>query len=451
MKYNAINIISERIILPISDVITKQSISNSLKFLMKSQWWSKSDLEEYQNEKLRHLIKHAYLNVPYYNELFKKKKLAPEDIQTTCDLRKLPILTKETIRENFINKKIIAKNIPKNTILFCHSSGSTAEPLKYYSTKEAWGFNLACAIRAWYWMGYRLGDKYVKISQHERTSFKKIQDLFNRSQYLSAQELNEKYFNRIVNKINTYKPKIVRGYVDQMLFLANFVHENNLNFNKPLAIATTGSTLHKSRRKIIESYLNCKVYDSYRCEGGANVSECENHGSYHSSMEYAITEIMSNNIEVKSGEQGRLITTDLVNYAVPFIRYDTQDIVTKAKEKCTCGRELLSIKKINGRDSDILITPSGKYLIYAPFDAWFPKLNTVKQFQIVQKKIDHIIIKLVVNKNYNKNEQNMIYNYWSNFIGNDVNLEIQVVDDIPLTKSGKRRYLIRDKNINLPF
>ncbi len=451
MKKRPINIINEQIILPLSDIITKQEVSSSLKFLMKSQWWSESNLKAYQDEKLRQLIKHSYTNVPYYNELFKSLKLTPADFKTSEDLLKLPILTKETIRENFANKKIIATNIPRSSIIPSHSSGSTAEPLKYYNTKEAWGFNLACAIRAWYWMGYTLGDKYVKISQHKRASFKKTQDFFNRCKYLSAEQLNEEYFNNIVNVINSYKPKIVRGYVDQILFLANFVHEHNLKFERPFNIATTGSTLHQSRRKIIETYLDCKIYDSYRCEGGANVSECEDHGSYHSSMEYAITEIMANNIEVHPGEQGRLVTTDLINYAVPFIRYDTQDLVTKAKTKCKCGRELLSIEKIHGRDSDILITPSGKFLIYAPFDAWFPKLDTVRQFQIIQDRIDHIIIRLSVNDNFNNAEEDKILKYWQDFIGNDTNVEIQVVDDIPLTSSGKRRYLIRDKSIILPF
>ncbi|MCK4664905.1 MAG: phenylacetate--CoA ligase family protein [Bacteroidales bacterium] len=451
MKTKVQNLISEKIILPLSDLATHQSISKTLNFLMKSQWWSESDLKEYQNEKLRQLIKHAYDNIPYYNDIFKERGLTPKDIQTSDDLIKLPILTKDNIRTNIRNKKIIAKNISKKHIIHQSSSGSTGEPLQYYNTNYALGFNLACAIRAWYWMGYRLGDKYVKISQYDRPIHKKIQDLMNRSKYLPAKELNNKYFNKIVNEMNKYQPKIIRGYPDQMLFLANYVKENNLNIYIPKAIATTGSTLRKSTRESIETYLKSNVYDSYRCEGGANVTQCENRHSYHSSMEYAITEIMYNGKEVEKGERGRLITTDLVNYAVPFIRYDTQDIVTKSNEKCSCGRNLLAIKKIDGRDSDFLITPSGKFLIDVQFDGWFPEIESIEQFQITQVSIDHIIMKFVVNEKYNKREQDRIYNYWQKYIGYDVKLEIQVVDNIQFTKSGKRRYIIRDKSITLPF
>lgn len=99
-----LNLFSEQIILPLSDKFLGFSIYTHLKFLNKSQWWPESDLKEFQNEKLRALIKHAYENVPYYNDLFKEKEITTEDIKTIDDLVKLPILTKETIRKNFKNE-----------------------------------------------------------------------------------------------------------------------------------------------------------------------------------------------------------------------------------------------------------------------------------------------------------------------------------------------------------
>jgi phenylacetate-CoA ligase len=166
-------------------------------------------------------------------------------------------------------------------------------------------------------------------------------------------------------------------------------------------------------------------------------------------MEYAITEIISNGHEVNSGEKGRVITTDLINYAVPFIRYDTQDYVTKSKEKCSCGRNLLPIEKIDGRDSDILITPKGKYLIVHNFTGYFEWIDSVEQFQIRQDKIDEFDIILIVNSKYTHEIERKIFKYWEEYINENVKIEINVVDDIPLTKSGKRRFLIRNKDIKL--
>jgi phenylacetate-CoA ligase len=234
-----------------------------------------------------------------------------------------------------------------------------------------------------------------------------------------------------------------------MLFLTNYLIKNNLDVHSPKAVATTGNILFKENREKIEDVFNCKIYDSYSCEGGANVSECNTHECYHSSMEYAITEILEDGKEVNTGERGRVITTDLQNYAVPFIRYDTQDYVIKSKKSCSCGRNLLSIDKIEGRDSDILITPSGKYIIVHNFTGYFEWIKSVEQFQVRQNDINQFEILLKVNKCYNKQEEKNIYDYWKNYIGDKVSIQIKIVPELPLTKSGKRRFLIRDKKIKL--
>lgn len=448
MSFN--NFFNEKIILPFSDTLLGNSIYSDLKFLMKSQWWSVDELREYQNEKLRALIKHAYENVPYYNELFHSLNLTPDDIQTSNDLYKLPILTKEIIRENIKNKKIIAKNIPTKKMILCSSSGSTGEPLQYYQTKDAESFNKACAIRGWYWMGYRLGDRYIKLSQNPRPKLKRIQDKVNNCLYLPVKQLTDENFNIIVKSINNYKPVIIRSYPDPLFFLVQFIIKNNIKIYSPKAIATTGNVLSKEYREKIENVFNCKIYDSYSCEGGANVSECYTHECYHSSMEYAITEILNkNNNEAVNGESGRVITTDLHNYAVPFIRYDTQDYVTKSINKCSCGKQLLSIDKIDGRDSDILITPKGKYLIDHNFSVYLKSTNLIEQFQVRQDKIDEFNILLKVNEKFKNSDKEKIYKYFKNYINDDVKIIISIVDDIPLTKSGKRRYLIRNKSIKL--
>jgi len=200
---------------------------------------------------------------------------------------------------------------------------------------------------------------------------------------------------------------------------------------------------------LVETKFGCKITDSYSCEGGANVSECETHNCYHSSMEYALTEILSDDKEVDFGGRGKLITTDLHNLAVPFIRYDTQDYVVKSKQKCDCGRNLLAIEKIDGRDSDILITPKGKYLILHNFTGYFEWAEAVDQFQVQQNEIDKINIIIKVNNMFNNKIQEDIYKYFSNYIGDGVRVTINIVEDIPLAKSGKRRFLIRDKNIKL--
>ena len=132
---------------------------------------------------------------------------------------------------------------------------------------------------------------------------------------------------------------------------------------------------------------------------------------------------------------------------MPFIRYDTQDLVVKGHQ-CSCGRNLDTIKRIDGRDNDILVTPSNKFLIVHNFTGYFQSagkiLDSVDYFQVVQNKIDEIQINLVVNSNFSNNIKREIKEYWTNYIGSDVMIEVNVVTRINPTASGKRRFLVRN-------
>jgi phenylacetate-CoA ligase len=231
-------------------------------------------------------------------------------------------------------------------------------------------------------------------------------------------------------------------------FLVKYMESNHIKTNRIQAINTTGSVLTNTTRIQAESIFGCKIFDGFSCEGGAVVFECPTHNYYHSAMEYAITEVLDNND--KPVNKGRLITTDLWNYATPFIRYDTQDIVELGESNCSCGRELLTIKQIFGRSSDVLVTPKGKYLIVNNFTGLFQEIKEIEQFQVFQKEIDHFIVNIKVNENYNNEINHSVYELCKKIINEDVRLEIIIVDNIPVETSGKRRFLIRNQEILLP-
>ncbi len=174
--------------------------------------------------------------------------------------------------------------ISKRNRIQSSSSGSTGEPLFYYRTRDAYSMNLAASLRGWYWMGYRLGDKYIKLSQNPRkTPIKRLQDKMSRNLYLASNPLIDSNFDFILKEIERYKPKIIRCYPDPLLFLARY-KQNHQEFSfRPLALTTTGNTLYSETREEIEAAFGCKIFDSYNCEGNSTVFECPTHTCYHSS------------------------------------------------------------------------------------------------------------------------------------------------------------------------
>lgn len=441
------NFVAEKLILPIGDFFTGMEVYSSLNFLLKSQWWSTDKLRDFQNHSLRNLINHAMNTVPYYSDLFKSIGIKNNDILSVDDLIKLPILTKDIIKDHGL-ERFESKLFDQKNSLPASSSGSTGEPLYYIQSKYSKSLNTAAGLRGWYWAGFRLGDKYVKLSQNPRTSFvKRTQDYMSRNKYLSTNPLIESNYKFILDEIEAYKPKIIRSYPDPLNFIAEYRQKSGCYSHIPNAIITTGNTLHSEvRRKIMRSF-NTMVFDSYNCEGNPVVFECPSHTCYHSTMEYGITQVVDDNNNLIKNGVGRLISSDFSNLAFPFIRYDTQDLVEISDEPCVCGRNLLRINKILGRNNDVLEGGDGRKFIVHNFTGFFQSDNnhlnrSVEKFQIVKKEDATFVFKLIVNNQFTDDTANYITRFWQKELKSKIVIEI--VENIPLTSSGKWRFVIKE-------
>jgi len=427
-------------IFPVVERYQGTSIQANIKYLEKTQWLSTSEIEELQNKKLRALVRHSYDNVPYYRKMFNDHGIYPDDIKTRLDLPRIPILTKEIIRKNLPD--LIAKNFPRSNILERSSSGSTGEPLLYYIDKKAYSFGWAQTFRCWSWVGYSLGDNYIKIGRPRNGITKKFQDFLMRCTYISAFEINEKNSHSMTEKIRRTKPVILRGFPSSVYLLAKLIENTGIKDVKVNAVMTTGDALLPEYRDTVEKVFNCKVFDAYGGEGTAIAYECEEHNGYHIAEEGVIVESLNSNGEQSEGEYGELCITNLTNYAMPFIRYNIQDIGRQSDESCPCGRGLSLLKSIEGRTTDIIITPAKKLLTVHFFSNFLTNYRGIVQYQIIQEKIDEIRINLVKNDLYQQENTASIIADCKRMIGEEMDIRVDFVEEIPLLKSGKRRFVI---------
>ena len=444
-----VNKLQESLVLPVSDWLTGQSVHGKLRFLMQSQYWSRKQLDDYQNERLHRLLEHAFTTVPFYMDYAKEHNLKASDIRTKDDLRLLPVVSKEIMRKEGI-ERFTSMTYPPAKRIMMSSSGSTGQPFKHYITKEDYSMDIAANLRGWYLMGWRLGDKYIKISQNPRSSLlKRLQDWVTRNMYVATADLSDRHLFEIMQQIEEYKPVVIRSYPDPLYIIAQFRLQHPEFTYTPLAITTTGNTLHDHVRKTIEQAFHCPVYDSYASEGNAVCFECPAHSGYHVAEEYGITEVLDDAGHSVVKGQGRVVTTDLWNYAHPFIRYDVQDRVEVTDEPCPCGRAHKRLLRILGRDNEVLVAPNGKRFIVHHYTVFFeptvtPELNdSIDQFQIIQHKDKTSTILLVVNERYNDSVAAYLCRYWENEFGSKV--DVKVVDHIPIMQNNKRRFIIIEK------
>lgn len=434
------NVLAENVVLPISDLLTGQHVSKYFRFLKKSESWTRQQIDDFQNERLRMLIKHAVTTVPYYRDLFHKLGLTADDIQTKADLCKIPVVDKNIMRREGI-ERFTSEGFPQKEMRFDRSSGSTGEPFNSYTTRDAYSFNLAAKLRTWYKNGYRLGDKYVKLSQRLRKSkLKKLQDKVNRCLYIPVEDASDDRQFNALRMIESYKPDVIRGYPSTILFLAQCRQKHPEFTHCPKWIATTGEQLTVKMRSFIESVFCCKILDSYSCEGNSNVAECVGNDCYHVTEEYGVTEVLDDNGKPVVDGIGHVVTTDLWNFAHPFIRYDTQDLVEVSSKECRCGSHHMRIDSIIGRSSENIIAVNGCRFTTQTLSIFFtdsnsPLGNSVDGYQLVQKKDGSVLFKLVANDLFDDSQKQYIVDYWGQRFGKPVSVEL--VDKLPLTKNNK--------------
>lgn len=438
----------KNIAMPFAESIKGIPMSRYLRELEESQWWTPEQLKELQNEKLRKMIKHAYETVKYYRDIFDQHGLAPDDIKCVDDLPKLPILTKDMIRANFPDK--LASNLyDPRSLLIGKSSGSTGEPLKYYLSKEEKAFKWACLYRMWRWAGYDFGKKYVNFTVIAQVAFRgmpvfeSLERALTQVLILQAKDMNAENVADFVEQIQKFKPVVIKGHPSTCYYMARYMKEHGLKFDNLHATICNGETLIPYVRELIQDAFGCGIWDTYGSEGIETASQCCPTSGHHVSAEAVITEIVDRDGNpVPEGTEGRLIVTALDKWAMPFIRYDTQDAATMSSERCSCGRGLPLLSTVKGRLVDMGLSPSGKLLSVYAFTPLFAKSPGIDAWQVVQEAPEELVVYIQPAFDFQNKIKDAVKKEIEAYAGSDVNVTVNIVENIPLTPSGKRRFFI---------
>jgi len=417
--------------------------------LQKTQWWSVKRLRRLQENKLRLLLEHAYNNVPHFRRVFCGRNLKPQVFRSVKDLDKLPILTKSDIKQHFSD--FVARNSPRYLPIVTATGGSTGEPLRFLIDARSASIGEAALRRGWSNAGYKLGDKMAILAGLSlipkgqnllRLTAKKV---IKRVASFPAINLRREIMKEYAERMIEFKPKFIRGYPSSIYFFAIFLREEGINGIYPKAVLTTAEMLFPFQRKLIEEVFGCGVFDGYGAfDGGTAAFECEEFCGYHMAVEKAIMEFVdADGNHVGAGEKGRIVATDLFNYAMPFIRYDTGDMGIYSSEECSCGRKLPIIKKILGRTTDILGFKNGVVLSGPSLTLIFKDFD-IKQYQIVQTSDDSMVVKIIEGKTFSEKDTEKIYKVLKDAVGDEVEVKFESVDYIQPTKSGKWKIVIKE-------
>jgi phenylacetate-CoA ligase len=420
--------------------------------LSRSQWLPLEAMRELQEHKLRRLVRHAYQHVPYYRETLRRLHIAPEDIRTLDDLAKLPLLSKDDIRQH-LDSGMLSDNHRQDEVLRITTSGSTGEPFVCCVDRAQLEFRWAATLRSQEWTGYRFGDRTLRL-WHQTLGMDRSQvireradAILSRRRFIPAYEMSSRNLAALCAEIREFGPVLVDGYAESFNFLAQYLQQRGHTLGKPLSpslrgIISSAQSLPEASRRIIEEAFGCPVFDKYGAREFSGIAyECEAHAGHHIVSEGYIVEVWKDGRRARPGEVGEILITDLNNYCLPFLRYRIGDLGEAMDESapCACGRGLPRIGNIEGRVQSIILGDGGRYLPSSFFLHLFKDYAAaIRHFQVVQEKPGELILKIVKGERYTDETLHEVMTILQRFVGPGMRIALEFVDGIPLGRTGKR-------------
>lgn len=410
-------------------------------FLKRSQRFSREKLEQYQAGKLKQLLVHAYKNVPYYTEIFKRNNLSPYGFNSVKDLKKLPVLTKDDVIKNL--DRLVSRGINKKYLERAVTSGSTGKPLEFYRDKRDEYVRRAFFLRALEAFNVKARSRSVLIWMlpfiSERQNEHYVYDPHLKRLSLAAYSSGSDFCEEKIGLIRKFRPDYILASPGVIYRLADYARENNIGDLNVRSFICCFDNLHPFQREFISLQFHGGIYSYYGSEERVITAfECSSHNGMHIDAERGIAEVLDEDGEsAREGQTGRIVATGLYNFAMPFIRYETGDIGSISSKACSCGRTLPRLESLDGRTSEV-IKYKGKFICAGGLSAVMSKFqDLIKECQFIQEKEDTLILNIVKKRNFMEPDKKEIIRYLRRLIDEELNISFNFVDAVPRTRMDK--------------
>jgi len=402
-------------------------------------------------DRLRKMIHHAYHTSPYYLELWKKIGFKPELFRAPEDIKELPFLTKDIIEKE--KNRMISERFVNDNLELSYTGGSSGTPTSFYRNREATAQRIGRQLGILELCGYSVGDRCGLIwgahqdigDTHSALTLKgRLKKFLNAKEVLNCSVMNSESMRDYHEKLKRFKPRILYGYPNAMSQFANFIEENNLEKIKVNTIISTAERLSEDQRKLFQDVFEGEVYNLYCTrEHGCIGFECRDHNGFHIDTGSVYLEIVTNGRVVNDGETGDIVVTDLLNYGMPFIRYEIGDRGSISPEPCSCGCKLPLLSRLDGRISDMLYRPDGSLVAGIMLIDLFLNEPAIRNIQIVQDSLHEVDLFVVVADKFIEEHKAKAVKRMGEYLGEGVKVNVRVVSEIPRNPiSGKFQEVI---------
>lgn len=381
------------------------------------------------------LFRKAWKESRFYHKLYCDAGIGLDDIKSLDDIKKLPIITKDMIRDHIDDMLLI----PKWKTVKNHTSGTTGNPLWVYEDwPSIWreqAYFYCYRKRCGY--DYR-SDVIASLRGHLDRKTDWMYVGVSKTLYLSSYNLCDNSAKLFYSLLKKYKPTAIEGYPSSLFSLAKlFEQAGYTDVVIPVAF-TSSETLDMNMRKYIERILHTQIYDHYgNTERTIRLEEAKDHNGYYEDPGYSINEY----------EDEYVITTALINTSFPMIRYRVDDVINPIEKSNVLSVSDPTVLGINGRSTDCIVGKDGTRFSGAALTYFAKAIPNIQVVQLIQPEMGKMEVRIVPDTCFSEQDKSEVQNVVDNIFGLDnIDYSIRMIktEDLRIANNGKLSLIVSD-------
>lgn len=422
----------------LKEVCQHSGINGLWREVMRVEGLSRNDLLALANRKLQIVLRHAAETVPYYQRYFSQKGCSIEKLQ----IEDFPLVEKKDIRGR--EDEFISSQWKGRKIGWTRTSGSTGEPFRFGRTEYEYSY--AALWRGLWRFGICPGCKRVLVKGVDDTTHvplvtrirRKVYGWVNRCIVVDAHFLARSEANIVaeIKRIIAYKPHYFHGYVSSIYLLAQYAerHDIDLAALKVKAIVTESEKCYAFQRELMERVFKAPVVENYGCVEFGMIAQPAKDGKLC---------VNEDHVYVETTDEGEAVYTNLDEFGFPLIRFKNGDMI-----KLGVVHERLpyrTIEELDGRKTEMIKLPQGGalqgFIVMHPL---YQHGSYLKAYQVYQPDLTHLLIRMSVWRDMPDVIKRQIKNEMQTLVGPQIEISLEFVEKIPLSKRGKRLFICSD-------
>lgn len=406
---------------------------------------TREEILAYQEKSLGRILRFAANQVPFYRQY----RAAIDRYRPFEALRELPLIDKALLQERFDDFQAVT--ISKMAHYRVTTGGTAGNQLSFYLDDHSHFTETAFVHRYWASMGYtwrkrKATFRGIMFGNLAPGVYWQRNPIYNELQF-SPFHLSEANMPAYVEALRRFAPEYLHGYPSAIDFIAEFVIRQGLTLQMPRIVAAflTSETCTPAQRLRVEQAFRTRVFSWYgHSERVVFGGECEHTNVYHHVPDYGLLEIIDPNGGQcgEDGERGEIVGTGFWNRCLPLIRYRTGDFAVRRAPSCGCGRHWDRFDQVEGRwKQDVLAGHAGAKISVTALNMHGPLFDKVTRYQYYQEVPGVCILRIVPAPHFSEVDRLSIEAAYRSKIGDELDLQVQIVTSIPLTPRGKLRIL----------